>query len=174
VIVETNSLTTISVGSQKSQTEPGDTALKIPNLILPSIELMEPTQITPLTSQIMQSSFVRSQYYARNNQAAGSAIFCTLGKGLWELDFRWNHRFLYAAAPAGANTNNYVQIVSPIGGISCFLAALLPTGAIANYVQGWRNRVLLRENAEIQIGYDVTGAADFLETLLMISAQKLL
>jgi len=174
VIVETNSLTTISVGTQKSQTEAGDTALRIPNIILPSIELQEPTEIAPTNVRVMQASFQRSQYYARTNQAAASFIHCTLGRGLWELNFNWEHRFLYAAAPAGANNNNFIQIVSPVGGVSAILASLLPTGAIANYRTIWTNRFLLRESAEIQIGVDVTGAADFLETNFSVNAIKLL
>ena len=174
MIVETNSLTTISVGTSKSQTEPGDTALRIPNLILPHIELQEPTEIAPNNLRVMVSSFQRSQYFSRNNQASAVFVLATLGRGLWQLNFCWEHRFLFAAAPAGANNNNFVQIVSPVGGISCLLASLLPTGAVANYRYAWSNRLLLRENAEIQIGVDVTGAADFLETNLSINAIKLL
>lgn len=174
MIVETQSLTTISIGTSKSQTEPGDTALRIPNLILPVLELIEPTQIAPLSSQVMVSSFQRSQYFSRNNQAAVAVVFCTLGRGLWDLRFNWIHRFLYAAAILGANNNNVVQLVSPIGGASTLLGSLLPVGTNVSYQQNWINRVLLRENSEIWIGTDVAGAADFLETNLTLNASKLL
>lgn len=174
MLVETQSLTTISVGTQKSQTEPGDTTLRIPNVILPSIELIEPTQIAPNNSEVMQNSFQRSQYFSRTNQVAATFPFCRLGRGLWELRFSWIHRFLYAAAILGANNNNFVQLVSPVGGISVILSSLLPVGTTVGYQQFFGARLLLRETGEIQIGVDVTGAADFLETNLSLNASKLL
>lgn len=173
MIVETNSLTTIAVGAAKAQTEAGDTSLKLPNLIMPVIELIEPTQIAGLSTQLMQTSFQRNLFTSRTNQATASISFCLLGRGLWELRFNWTERFSFAA-PLTFNTNsNHVQITSPIGGISAILATFLPVQN-GSFQQSWNSRVLLRENAEIFLAVEVTTAADFLDSNLTLNASKLL
>lgn len=173
MIVETQSLTTIGVGASKTQTEPGDATLKIPNLILPVIEIVEPTQVSPLAQQVNTASFIRSAYASRNNVTSNQILFCTIGRGYWHLRFIWTHRFTWAA-PVTFNTNgNFVLLVSPIGGISSSLATVLPAQS-GSFTTRWENRILLRETAEIYIGVDATGAADFLETNLHINASKIL
>jgi hypothetical protein len=173
VIVETQSLTTIAVGAQKAQTEAGDTALRIPNLILPSVELMEPTSIQVFSATVNLNSFLQHRFISTNNQAAFSYQFCTLGKGLWLLRFNWTLKQTLAA-PVAFNTNgNYVRIAIPPGGTTSILATFNPIQS-GSFDKSWETKVLLRENAEIQLGTDVTGAADFLDMNLCLNAVKLL
>ena len=173
MIVESSSLTTIGVGASKTQTEVGDAALKIPNIVLPVIQLIEPTQIAPLAAQVNTQSFHRSAYAARNNAIAISFLFCTLGRGYWNLDFLWTHSITFAA-PFPFNSNgNYVNLVSPIGGISSLLGSLLPVQN-GSFTTRWSNTLLLRESSEIYLGIEVCGAADYIETNLHLTATKIL
>lgn len=173
MIVETQSLTTISVGSQKAQSEQGDTAIKIPNIMLPVIELVEPTLLNPLSNYVNQSSFQSVSFYSKTNLAAGVFTLCTLGKGYWVLDWLWNLKVQYAAVVPFNTNGNVVQLVSPIGGASANLGSQLPYQTGFSSVR-WFNRLLLRENAEIAVGFGLTGAADFLDGNIHLNAVKLL
>jgi len=173
VIIETTSLTTIGVGSQKVQTEVGDAALRIPNLILPAIELMEPTSILPDVNADQYTSFLRNRYVYRTNQASADFTVIRLGKGLWDISFQWSLRIAFAAPVPFNTVPNYVRLVSPIGGINNILAALHLVQNEHVTIER-RFKILLREVGAIDLGVGVTGAADFLESDISMCGVKLL
>ena len=173
MIVETNSLTTIAVGSQKASTEPGDTSLKLPNLILPTIELMEPVVIFPDNNNVTTQSFTQSRFLSRTNQAGASSLIVRMGPGLWRLSFDWMIKYSYAAAVAFNTKENNVRLICPIGGISVDLITMLvlQSGLL---IKKYECRVLLRENSELYLVVGATGAADFLDSNLNMVGEKLL
>ena len=174
MIVETNSLTTIGVGSQRVQTEPGDTALKLPNIILPVIQLIEPTQLPNLSNIVNVSSFCIATFYSKTNVASGSQNLCLLGKGLWEIYFNWSYRQTFAAPVVFNSNSTIVRLTSPTGGVSATLASFLPVQS-GSFNQSWRNKFLIRENSTtIDYAWDVTGVADFIEGNIHVNAIKLL
>ena len=173
MIVETNSLLTVGVGASKVQTEPGDTVIKLPNLIMPVLEVIEPSQIAPTNSQVMLSSFVRHTFAYKTNDPGGSAVVGTFGKGLWIIRLRYIVRQLLAAA-VPFNSNNYTMtLTSPVGGISCNLVSLLPVQSGTFEVSAER-RVLLRENGEVRVVWGPTAVGDFLDYNVELSCDKLL
>lgn len=173
MIVDTQAITTIGVGAAKAQAEAGDTTIRIPNIVLPSIELIEPTQISPVTSQVMQVSFVRHTFASKTNDPGGSSVIGTLGKGLWYLRVSYKLRTLLAAPVPFNTNNNVVVLVCPVGGISANLGSLLPvqSGSIETR---WENRLLLRESGEIRVLWEPTAVGDFLDYQVHIEAEKLL
>lgn len=173
MICETNSLTTIGVGAQRAQTEAGDTALRIPNLILPTIALMEPTQLAPSNTDVSEKSLVRNSFSSRNNQVGATITLATLAKGLWDITLNYALKFSYAA-PIAFNTNeNTILLVSPLGGISSILLNQFPVQAGELYKSA-SFRVLLFSSGQINYTVGATGAADFLDANVTIIANKLL
>lgn len=174
MIVETNSLTTIGVGAQKTQTEPGDATLKIPNLLLPVLELVEPATIFPDTTAQQQTSFVRSLFVSRNNQVSALFTIIFLSKGLWQLSFDYNIKMSFAAAIAFNTTGDLIRIISPVGGVSQTLLCHLPQATAGYFSKQHTVKLLLRDAAEIQLAVSDTGAADFMDTHVNMVGIKLL
>ena len=173
MIVESNSLVTIGLGTQKQLTEVGDTSLKIPNIILPSLELMEPTSVAGLAGDLMTTSFIRSLFQSRNNQAQVSTLFATLSPGLWRLNFDFSIKVTTATVIPFNTKGDTVTLVSPIGGVSSDILTYVmrSTGAFSVVKT---IRILLRERAEIYHGVSITGAGDFIDSTLNLCAEKLL
>lgn len=173
MIVETGSLTTVGVGAAKVQPEQGDSVMRLPNIILPVIELIEPTTINPDTNVPQSVSFIRNLFVNRNNQAATGINFIQLAKGYWRLNFQQSLRISFAA-PIAFNTNGFlVNMISPIGGVSNVIIAQNPDQT--GYHRAETSfKILLRENANVTISVPLTGAADFIDLNLTCQAERLL
>ena len=173
MIVESSVLTTVGVGTARSQTEAGDTALKLPNIVLPVIELQDPTQVAVDINAAQATSFFLSRFISRTNSISAALTICTLAKGLWHLSIDYSLKTLYAA-PIPFNTNsNIVRVVSPPGGVSANLLSLNPIQS--GYLSKSKEiQFLLQESAQIVCLVDATGAADFLDTNVEIVARRLL
>lgn len=173
MIVETNAITTIGVGAQKTVTEPGDTTLKIPNLLFPSLELQDPTTVFIDTNVAQVSSFCANRFVSRNNSASGAFLLATIAKGYWEFSFSWAMKTTFAAPfPFNAAVDR-LDLISPIGGVSAALMVMLPyqNGSLQ---QNHVCRLLLRDNAQLSLAFSATGAADFLDSWISLQARKLL
>lgn len=173
MIVEVGALTTIGVGTQRVQTEPGDTVLKIPNIVLPAIELMEPTTCFPDINAEQTTSFVVSRFFSQNNAAATAVTVIKLAKGLWRLTMEYSIKCTYAAAIPFNTKDNNIRIISPTGGANMDLMTIMPRQSGEFYRQT-TIRILLRQQADINMNIGTAGAADFLDTTLNICGEKLL
>lgn len=173
MIVETSSLTTIGVGTARSQPEEGDSTLKIPNLLLPGLELMEPTTVFPDINVEQTSSFVISRFLSKNNGPSTAVTVIKLSRGLWRLTFDYTLKSTYAAPIAFNTKENNVRIVSPTGGASMDVLTILPIQS-GEFQRQATWRILLRQQADINLNVGATGAADFLDVVLNICGEKLL
>lgn len=173
MIVETQSLTTVGVGAAKVQPEVGDSVIRLPNVMLPNITLMEPTVIFPDLNVPQSTSFIVNKFVSRTNQASVGSDVIRLGKGLWALTVRLCVRLSFAA-PLAFNTNGFTAyLISPIGGVSNVLLTLNPDQT--GYFQTDLNcRLLLRDTGLLGYTLPATGAADFIDSNMSVVGEKLL
>lgn len=173
MIVETGSLTTVGVGAAKVQPENGDSVMRLPNIILPVIELIEPTTIFPDVNVPQSTSFIRNTFITRNNQASGGTDIIRLAKGYWRLNVRFGLRINFAA-PIAFNTNAFlVSLISPPGGVSQPILSHNPdqTGYFDCQCSF---KILLREIGLLSVAYPVTGVGDFIDLNVQVQAERLL
>lgn len=173
MIVETQSLTTIGVGAQKTQTEPGDAALRIPNLVLPNLELMEPTVIFPAISSDQLSSFTTSLFLSRTNLPSTSFNIVQLSKGLWRFFIDYNIKQTFAAVIPFNTKENNIRIISPLGGVSMDLLTIMPIQS-GYFTKQASIRLLLRDSGQLVISVPATGVTDFWDAAVNVVAEKLL
>lgn len=171
MIVENNSLTTIGLGSQKQIPQAGDTSLKLPNLVMPVIRLVEPLEVLQSSIVPMDTSFCTESIFQKNNAAQAIEQMCVLKPGLWEINIEFALKITTATTiPVGTFAN---RVYIDIGGFAVTLLIFL-VRSTGQFSLNKTVQVLLRDESTLHHQICATGAGDFIDQQVSLVCNRLL
>lgn len=148
--------------------EPGDTQIRVPPIIQPTIQVIRRTTLAPDATTEQLNSFLREFEQTRTNQAAITQNFCRLSDGRWRIHLSLGSWFNYAGAVGVEGTS----ILFSIGGTAVRIMSRYPS--IGSFHDLGVFEVLAVDTFRIQITNGITGVGESNALRVMVNAAKLL
>jgi hypothetical protein len=166
--------TNLGLGVQRRIIEANDSIVEVPSTVIPTLDIIQPTNLGgTLTTTVQQESFVVQDLRNITNQAAIVAqTVCTLGVGLWTI------QFVISFVSTIVTAINVGQAVRYSISNGVFFAELEPimlaTGTQVINVQSNQMRFLLRDPTTIIFDAPATAVGDIINMRTSINCQKAL
>lgn len=166
--IDSDLVTNLVLGQSQKTIERGDSSVTIPPIISANLPTILPVQFADSGTSVMLYSAVVDSEISRTNQAALENTILTLGPGYWDITvwmaawFNWTH----------VTGLEDVDVYAELGNRSFTILS----GYAASGTQQFQRslRLLTRNNLVLHHEVGITGVAQTTDTVVFISASKLL
>lgn len=170
MIVNSNLIAAIGIGSDAAMPQPEDAQLVIPPTLVPSLLFTTPMVIDVSTVIPQTTSFMEANENVHTNLAANSITLATLARGLWEITFNVSAWFNYDSAGAGGDFVAYRLISQPSTVLSNVISFAARQGL---FMFSTNIRVLLQQETTINRRNPTNGVGQTIQNSVSIIANKI-